>query len=681
MPQLQQLADRRAAASQKMSEEKPWQPSFALPSDALPLRPPVPTSVLFNVADGYAYQITISPFDDAAQLSVCVFTVRRVVLPDTHVLSLQVSATARCGLPFCTVEGGVTWHDVLVTLALVEPQLRASLYGWNVQVLGLDARSGGWLPITPALSSPLEAQYFLQTNVEVLFEYYGADSLHMQATPLMPSPAAADWHTPSERSTTPGQAPPPAPVKDYHRAPPHVCFSDPRRYNVRHPNEAGAAAPPRSLAYDFDAARTPSPQSAEDNPVAPPVATWSLVAFLRQQQRWGQRCKELRQRTANMPADAVLQLVRDELQLLRQPQSLPCTVLEDRGAATWTLSLLEYECQLLSEKVHDLCRPAEPAEAATTPPPTAEVLRTCRAHLRHIRERAAKVCQVVDAVWTAERQAEVEGAVPDDFPLGWLCVLLTSLRLRCLRHVALVHACTGFVSGSENEEDEEAAKAVDAGDFLSTAMLGSDAVLLHESVQTAEQMLEALESISAFPQDARLPPAALSEPLLATALSLAELAAYLSVNTANRCALVRAAVQLCRVRLQCIAPSGDVRWLPRCIQDIATRMQGKLNGLPLTSTAFAAYAELTQLLRDAADSAAELNAAAEEVPSSTTPPDSSMMVLGYTLTHLATTADVDTAFVQGNMAVRGFRSNTAAPESVDPRTAEVTQEDTQTAQM
>ncbi|KPI86259.1 hypothetical protein ABL78_4685 [Leptomonas seymouri] len=672
MPQLQQLAARRAAAPHKASEEKPQQPRFALPTDALPLRPPVPTSVLFNVADGYAYQIMISRFDGATQLDVCVFTVRRVLLADTRALSLHIGAATNCGLPFCVVEGGVTWQDALITLALVEPLLRASPYGWDVQVLGMDTQSGGWMPITPALSSPLEAHYFLQTNVEVLFEYYGADSLHMQARPLMPNQAAADWRTPSERSTTPGPAPPPAPVKDHHNAPPRMCCSGAHQHPFMQQGRVPTATPPRSLAHDFDAVRTPPSQDQEEGYAVPPTATWSLGAFLQQQERWGQRCRELRERTANMSVDEVLQLVRSELQRHRP---LPCAALEVKGTATWTLSLLEYECQLLSEKTYELCSGAEEAETR----PAAEVLQTCREYLRHIEKRAVKVCQVVDAVWEAELRAEEGGAVPDDFPTEWLCLLLASLRLRCLRHTAFVHACTGFMGISEKMENKEAATVVAKDGLPPTETLGSNETLLCESVQTTERLLEALVSIGESPQDARLSPAALSEPLLAMALSLAELATYLPLNTSNRCVLMRAVVQVCRARLQCIAPRGDTHWLPICITDIAVRMQGRLNGIPLTSAAFAAYAELTDLLRGAADDAMELNAAAESVLSSAVPHESSAGALGYIIWPIPTTAAVDAAFVRGNTAIREFHNCAGSPKSQDPPSVEVTHEDAQVA--
>jgi hypothetical protein len=667
MPQLQQLADRRAAVPQKTSEATPQQLRVVLPGDAVPLHPPVPTSVLFNVADGYAYQVAACPFDDAAQLSVCVFVVRRVALADTHVLSRHIAATSHCGLPFCTVEGGVTWHDVVVTLALSKPLLRGAVYGWNVQVLGLDACSGVWLPITPVLSSPLEAHYFLQTNVEVLFDYYAADMLHMQATPLVANPAGADWRTPSERSTAPGNAPPPAPAKDYHNAPQRACFMAFHPHSPPAGGDKCVAVPPRSLVDDFAAARTPSQPAVAEAPAtlnSERTASWSLAAFLQQHERWRRRTCELWRRVDGMSSlDDVLRCVCGELQRHQVPQ---LTAADDKGAATWTLSLLEYECQLLCEKVHDLCIPTETLETNGEARATAQ--QTCRKHLRYIQRCALKVRQVVDAVWRAEQRAEEEGAVPAEFPTRWLHLLLTSLRLRCLRHSAFVYACTKRQEASETEGSGRACgQPPSEGDTPC-----SEQDLVWESIQTAGTLLESLVRINETPNDARLPHAALSEPLLTTVLSLAELAVFLPMDTAHRCVLLRAVVHVCRIRLQSIAPRGDTAWLPTCVMDVTSRMQEKLRGLSLASCAFAAYAELTELLLDTAGFAAELNARAELPPQRcsderASPCASPVPVLGYTLQRVATAAAVDDAFVRSNTAVREFRCGTATcPPSPNP---------------
>lgn len=655
MPQLQQLADRGVAGPQKMSSTQPPQCFVEPHTSGFHLRPPVPTSVLFNVADGFAYQVTISPFEHPVQLGVCVFTVRRVPLFTRRILSCHISAASRRGLPFCTVEGGVTWHDVLVTVALAEPMLRTSLTGWNVQVLGLDTSSGGWLPITPALSSPLEAHYFLQTNVEVLFEHYRTDALHMQATPAVANPTGADWHTPSERSTALATAaPPPAPKKKYPNVPSgdHLHMKQEGCTTRRH--SAATAGPPRSLACDFDAARTPSPQRTEAGGahVAPPSAAWSRAAFVQQQERWGRRCRDLRQRTAELSTDKVLDLVQEELQRHRLPQPLPGSKSEDQGAATWSLSLLEYECQLLSDKVHKWC-----AEEDNEEKRTATQLQACRGHLRQIREQAAKVGQVVDAVWRAEERARAEGAVLTGFPSEWLGLLLTSLRLRCLRHAALVYACIGEAADPTIKEE-----SANATQRECDAMAGKRSIL-QRSVHLTGRLLEHLAGIDDAPDDAQLPRAALSQTLLTIVLSLIELAAYLSMDTVQRCILLRAAVHVCRVRLQWLAPHGDAAWLPQCITDVAARMQATLNGTPLSSCAFSAYAALTELLRDVTCFATEHNAVADTITHPATP---ELLLPGYTIANMHTSTTVDDAFVCGNTVVRVFRVRTSALNSSNP---------------
>lgn len=668
MPQLQYLADGHAMAPQKVAAMQPAPPSAVVPSDAFPLCPPVPVSVLFNVEDGYAYQVALSHFASGTQIGVCVFSVRRVLLSDTGMLSFHMCAASKCAMPFCTVGGGVTWYDVVVGLTMVDPVLRASTYLWNVQVLGMDARSGGWLPITPFLSTPLEAHCFLHTNLEVLFEYYATDCLFMQATPLRVDAAAVDWQTPPDRSITLGQVPPPAPAKNYGDAPSRLCLGDVHHRCPTREQEAEAGLPPRRLMQDFDAACTPLPQEVgekhdtEASVASAAAAAWSLVAFLQQQQRWGQRCRSLRCQLEGMSNGQALRLVQEVLLGHRPPQPRPCSTAEDKGSATWTLSLLEYECQLLSDSLQN--------GGATTEKADENTVLGGEESLRLISTRAVKVCQVVDAVWRTARGAREERAMLDDFPTGWLCLLLASLRLRCLRHVAFVNACVRTTANSDREKKAEETTASGTESFSSADIFTSKEELFHEAVQTAGVLLEALVSIGGTPTNARLPLASLSETLLSATLSIAELAAYLAIDTASRCVLLRAAVHVCRLRMDCTAPHGDINWLPRCVTDIAARMQEKLCGIPFASNAFAAYAGLTKLLCDSADYATDVNAKAEtplQHGSGGTPP---LTTLGYTLLHVPTTAAVDAIFVRGNTAVREFRiaaAHTKATGSASPQ--------------
>lgn len=642
MPRLQQLADRCGAAPEKSVEEtKPQHATASSPTPLLRLLPPKPTAVLFNVVDGYAYQVTVSRVDGLQHAGVCIFAVRRVPLLHTRLLLLHISAATRSGLPFCTVRGAVTWHDVMLTVAPLDPQLRSALFGWNVQVLGLDAAGEGLRPITPALSSPLESHYFLHTNVEVLFAHYKANTLNLRAAPVVPNPAGADWHTPPDRSTEAAiAAPPSAPVKKPRRAPRQVRMEE----------------PPRRLADDFSDARTPSSHGTQGEVVA-----WSRTSFLQQQARWVRRCMALRHKIAGATLSEVLEMVTEELRRYRRSSTLPSSLPQSKGAATWTLSLIEYRCQLHSDFLHAQCISIAAADtvegdAAVAPLPT------WHADLHAIRAGAVKVCGVVNGIWEAHEQAQADGAVPPSFPSALLLLLLTTLRLRGLRHAALVFACVGAPT-----EAVEKPEYLDADAARRLHQLASKDDLLRESMQATVLLLQALVGLQETREDVQLPLAALMSPLLSSLLSLAELSAYISMDAVSRCMLLRAALHVCRCRLQWMAPCGDTKWLPQCVRDVASRMQATLDGTPLMSSAFAAYAELTDLLRDVTAYADDMNAAAAVTggeqavgcPAQT----------GYTLQLLTSTEDVDAAFLSGNTVVREVRrriatlSPSAAPQS------------------
>lgn len=719
MPQLQQFANRHAAAPQKALAVNADDAAQIIPSvpwcsvpleDAFHLCPPVPAALFFNTADGIVYQVLLSPFDARVQPELCIFALCRLVLPDAGTFAAHMEAATHCGLPFAVMANAVTWHDVLTALSLVVPSLRAAPFGWDVQVLGQETCSEGWRSITPALSSPLEARCFLQTSVEVLFAYYGTDLLHLQAKPLLPNPASADWHTPSDRSTTPGLAPPPAPMKPYARTifptppslppPPQVCLcGDEIAQNFSHVCTDAPAmfqAHPRNLASDFEAARTPSPpcveaqeEKAPESSHAKPLSreAWSFVAFCEQQQRWERRCRELRAQAQTMQPDEVLSHIRAELRrcCATPPAAEDGDTSTEKGTATWTLSLLEYECQLLSEALHPPHPTAEGKAETETEAATTRTTTAARSEdaLRHMQRRAIKVCQVEDAVWRAEAVAEERGAVLADFPVGWLGLLLTSLRLRCLRHLAFAAACTHTLTdrGSNKEEEGDAHDLPDTfaeeGEPEKRARVSKDE-LVYEAEQAAGVLLEALIHIGESAADAQLSPTLLDETLLTAVLSLAELAAYLPLDTVHRCVLLRAAVHVCRIRLQSLKSGGDGMWLPRCVLDLTKRMQDRLCGVALTSDAFAAFAELTELLRETTAFAADLHAARRVSPppydaAQATSEAAGVSMLGYTLLHIPSTSAVDEAFVRGNTAVRDFRHSVTVVPHTEPTAANMTQ--------
>ncbi|KAG5483277.1 hypothetical protein LSCM1_04819 [Leishmania martiniquensis] len=639
MPQLQQLSTHGAAgsASQFMKPQGTLQPSAA---SSRALAPPVPRAVLFNTAGGFAYQVMTSAFQETVAPNVCIFTVRRIPVANARILSLHLAAAASCRLPFCVVESGVTWNDVVTTLMLPQPAQPPSQMCWNVQVLGQDVNSGVWVPITPSLSSQLETRYFLCTDVEVLFGHYQTSILYMQAVPLTAETAGPDWRTPPQRSCAIGATPPPAPVK----APREWGTPAPsRNASQRHGTASAPNAPaqrtgesrPRSLAVDFDLAA----QKSSAQPPGPPAAQamWSLEAFVKQQERWGLRCEELRQRAAGVTPREALQQVREELRSCRaafETDGAVTPTCADKGVATWAVSLLEHQCAMLADDVYATYTGGRNEHRF--------LLRLARSRLGRAYQLACKVIHVADSVLSAAGAADDAGAVSPDFPRDWLALLLASLRLRSLRHLALAHAC-GAVSKGQPQP------------------LWAMETLVEEAVQTAGWILEALFSIRERGDVPGLAQAALADTLLTCALSLAELAAYLFTNTSHRCELMAAAVHVCRVRFQLARGGGDVDWLPQCVSDVVARMQTKFGSIPLTSSAFTDYAALIRLLRESAECVEMWNRAAAAhagTPEADGQPEP--LPLGYTVTDLTVTAAVDAAFVRGNTLVREIRRTTAA---------------------
>ncbi|XQJ25722.1 hypothetical protein NXY56_001664 [Leishmania guyanensis] len=640
MPQLQQLSTHHAVGPAQQSKKHPDAP-WPLTLSSRTLTPPVPRAVLFNTAGGFAYQVMTSTSEAAEAPTVCVFTVRRIPVANDRVLSLHLAAAATCRLPFCVVESGVTWNDVVTTLVLPHPARPPSHIGWNVQVLGQDVKAGVWVPITPSLSSRLETRYFLCTDVEVLFGHYQTSTLYMQAVPLTPETAGLDWHTPLQRSSATGAASPPTPIK----APRQGEMSAPSRSASQpHPTTRAHASPIqpagearlRSLAVDFDLAA----QTLSTPPLKPPSspAMWSLAAFAKQQERWGLRCQELLQRSAGVTPREALQQVREELRSCRVAfgaDSAATPNSADKGVATWALSLLEHQCATLEEDVYAACTERRNNHRF--------LLRLTHSRLGYAYQLACKVIYVADSVLRAAVAADDAGAVLPDFPRDWLALLLASLRLRSLRHVALARAC-----GAVSKEQLQSPWAME--------------VLVEEAVQTASWILEAIFSIRERGEVPGLAQVALAETLLTCALSLAELAAYLCTNTSYRCKLMAAAVHVCRVRFQLTQGGSDAHWLPQCVSDIVARMQSKFGRIPLTSSAFTEYAALIRLLRDSAECAERCNRAAAVHPGALAAdgqPEEPLR-LGYTVTRLRTTVAVDAAFLRGNTLVRELRRSAAA---------------------
>ncbi|KAG5483690.1 hypothetical protein LSCM4_04839 [Leishmania orientalis] len=650
MPQLQQLSAHGAAGSapQSMKPRDLPQPS-AKPSRVM--APPVPRAVLFNTVGGFAYQVMTSAFQEAEAPAVCIFSVRRIPVANARVLSLHLAAAASCRLPFCVVESGVTWNDVVATLMLPQPARPPSQMAWNVQVLGQDASSGVWVPITPSLSSRFETRYFLCTDVEVLFGHYQTSALYMQAVPLTAETAGPDWRTPLQRSCAVGATPPPAPVK----APRGWVTPAPSRNTSQPHATTGAPTAPtqlagerelRSLAVEFDVAAQKSSAPRVDAASAP--AMWSLDAFVKQQKRWGLRCHELRQRAAGVSPREALQQVREELRSCRaafEADGAATLACADKGVATWALSLLEHQCAMLADDVY--------ATYAEGRHDHHFLLRLARNRLGRTYQLACKVIHVADSVLSGAGAADDAGAVLPDFPRDWLALLLASLRLRSLRHLALAHACG----------------AVPKGQLQSPWAME---ILVEEAVQTAGWILEALFSIRERGEVPGLAQAALADTLLTCALSLAELAAYLFTNTSRRCELMAAAVHVCRVRFQLTHDGGNVNWLPQCVRDVVARMQTKFGRIPLTSSAFTDYAALIRLLRESAecvDVCSRAAAARAGTPAADGQPEP--LPLGYTVTYLTVTAAVDAAFVRGNTLVRKIRRSAAAVQRAAQRCANV----------
>lgn len=637
MPQLEQLHRCCAAASAQShmkasASAAPPSPEAEVP---LPLAPPVPRAVLFNSVVGTAYQVLTSAFASAPLTSVNIFTVQRLPLVNSHLFSFHMVATARCRLPFCVSDRGVTWNDIVTTLLLPHAAPVPTSLQWNVQVLGQDAVTGVWGPITPSLSSRLETRYFLCTDVEVLFRHYRTSTLYMQAVPLTGETAGPDWLTPLQRSTSPGATPPPAPVKP----PRHAAALQ----TTTTPPPSGGL-PPRRLAADSDSAVRP--------------AMWSLAAFVQQQRRWGCRCSVLRDRVAGLAPREVLRLVWAELRLCCTASAVGRAVAADTadaGAATWALSLLEHECVVLADQVHSIC--AAPPAGQSLP------LRLCWKRLRQAAQVACKVVQVVDSVLSAAGAAEHAGVVAADFPRDWLALLLASLRLRGLRHLALAHA-----SGATARADKPPL-------LHGAAPVWAMEVLVDEAVQTAGWVVESLCSLCERSTVLGLPHAALLEPLLGCTLSLAELAAYLSTNTSHRCALMKAAVTVCRLRVCLLrgddggGDGGDARWLPQCVYDVVARMQSKLDRVPLTSDAFADYASLLRLMRDSAACVAAHQQAGTHKRGSTAAA-TGLLPLGYIIAPTPTLAAVDAAYIRGNTVVRELRSAAAAAWHADAEAQE-----------
>ncbi|KAK7196004.1 hypothetical protein NESM_000533700 [Novymonas esmeraldas] len=622
MPQLGVVPGERVEVAAGLPEtENELDVQTSAPTAAAPrhMGTPKPRAVLFNTIRGLVYQVLTSSALDTSTTVACVFTVHRVHMTSDELLAQHISAATNCGLPFCVVASGITWRDVVATLTLsrwagasAPPPTGLS---WNVQVLGQDVDTGAWVPITPVLSSRLETRYFLCTDVEVLFCHYNTSTLYMQAVPLTAEAAGPDWRTPLQRSTAAGAAPPPAPMKAP-RPPAHTCG-------------VGHAAPLRRLGIEFSHIALSPPL-----PLRPLfTAEWSLTAFVAQQRRWAERCQELRQRTVGATPREALRLVREELRLcqgavLHDTASPPPP--QEKGAATWALSLLEHQCALLADDVY--------AAWAHGRGDHRRLLRRCHYQLSRAHELACKVIHVTDSVFEVAGRADKGGAIAPDFPCDWLALLLAMLRLRCLRHIALARAC---------------------GVAPTAPCAVTD--IVEEATQTAGWIVDALFSTCERGDVPGLPQEALSETLLTCALSLAELAAYLSTNTARRCSLMRAAVHVCRIRLLCTLRGRDHRWLPRCISDVVTRMQSKLDRIPQTPTAFSAFANLLRLLRASTECAAQFNAAAAAVhtAASRRPPPP---LVGYTISCHANTAAVDDAFVRGNTIAREVRRAAASVE-------------------
>ncbi|GET87040.1 hypothetical protein, conserved [Leishmania tarentolae] len=648
MPQLQQLSMHRTAGSVQQPIKLPDAPRPSSPSFHAPCTP-IPRAVLFNTAGGFAYQVMTSAFEKADAPTVSVFTVRRIPVANSRVLSLHLAAAASCRLPFCVVEGGVTWNDVVTTLMLPQPDRPTSHMGWNVQVLGQDVDSGAWVPITPSLSSRLETRYFLCTDVEVLFGHYQTSILYMQAILLTAETAGPDWRTPLQQSSATGAAPPPTPIK----APRQGGASAPSRSASQSSAITGAhtssvrlagKARPCNLEADLGlAAQMPSTP-----PLTPPSAQamWSLAAFVKQQERWGRRCQELRQRAEGATPREALQQVREELRLCRaafEADRAITPACADKGVATWALSLLEHQCTTLADVVYAAC-----TEGRNDP---RFVLRLARSRLTRACQLACKVIDVTDSVLSAAGAADDAGIILSDFPRDWLALLLASLRLRSLRHVALARACEAV-----SNEQPQSSWTMEA--------------LVDEAVQTAGWILEALFSICERGEVPRLSKAALAETLLTCTLSLAELAAYLSTNTSRRCKLMAAAVHVCRMRLQLTRGGDDAHWLPQCVSDLVARMQTKFGSIPLTSSAFTEYAALIRQLRNSVECAEICNratAAHAGTPSAAIQPEP--LPLGYTVTRLAVTAAVDAAFVRGNTLVRELRRTATAVQRTVQRSS------------
>ncbi|CAG9571199.1 conserved hypothetical protein [Leishmania major strain Friedlin] len=648
MPQLQQLSSHHAAGSAQPSVKHPDAPQPSTASFHAPATP-VPRAVLFNTAGGFAYQVMTSAIEKATTPTVSIFTVRRIPVANSRALSLHLAAATSCRLPFCVVEGGVTWSDVVTTLMLPQPERPPSHMGWNVQVLGQDVDSGAWVPITPSLSSRLETRYFLCTDVEVLFGHYQTSVLYMQAVPLTPETAGPDWRTPLQQSSATGAAPPPAPIKAPRQgsaSAPSSSASQPRATTDAHTASARLAgkARPCSLSADLGlAAQAPSTPL-----LSPPSAhaMWSLAAFVKQQERWGRRCQELRQRAAGVTPQEALQQVREELRFCRAAFGVDGVVTPtcaDKGVATWALSLLEHQCTTLADNVHAACTEGRNDHQF--------LLRLARSRLGRAFQLACKVIHVADSVLSAAGAADDAGVVLSDFPRDWLALLLASLRLRSLRHLALARACGAVPNGQP-----QSSWTMEA--------------LVDEAVQTAGWILEALFSICERGEIPGLAQAALAETLLTCALSLAELAAYLSTNTSHRCELMAAAVHVCRVRFQLTRGDGDAHWLPQCVSDVVARMQTKFGRIPLTSSAFTEYAALIRQLRDSAECAEMCNreaAAHAGAPPADVKPEP--LPLGYTVTRLPVTAAVDAAFVRGNTLVRELRRTAAAVQRAVQRSS------------
>ncbi|KAG5509352.1 hypothetical protein JKF63_06662 [Porcisia hertigi] len=645
MPQLQQLSSHCAAESACKMRKHRDAPRLSTASSRL-LPPPVPRAVLFNTAAGFAYQVMTTAFEGSGAPAVCIFTVRRIRVPSSGVLSQHIAAAVSCRLPFCVVKGGVTWSDVVATLILSQPVRTPSQVGWNVQVLGQDVTSGFWYPITPSLSSLLETRYFLCTDVEVLFGHYQTSTLYMKAVPLTPETLGPDWRTPLMRNSATWTTSPPAPIK----APRQWSTPAPSRSTPKMPATTGiqtAPAPstgearPRSLTAVFDlAAQTPSTPPLD----LPPPAMWSLAAFVKHQERWVTRCQELRQRTASLTPREALQQVREELRLCCAAfDAAGCVspVFAAKGLATWALSLLEHQCAILADDVYASCTDGRNDHRF-------RFRLACR-RLGQAYALSCKVIDVADSVLSAAGVADDAGAVLPDFPRDWLALLLASLRLRSLRHLALAHAC-GVVSKVPQQS------------------AWSMKVLVEEAVQTVGWILEALSSICEREPVPGLARAALGETLLTCILSLAELAAYLSTNTSRRCQLMAAAVHICRVRFQLAHGGGEVLWVPRCVCDVVARMQSKFDRIPLTSSAFADYARLIELLQNFAQSVEKCKkGAASHTAATPTAGQSEPQPLGYTVTYLPVTAAADAAFLRGNTLVRELRRTSAAVQRSVPR--------------